>query len=164
MQKSEILVKFKEFVNFVKNQFGKTVNVLRSDNGGEYKSRLFADYLKEEGVIHQTTVPENPAQNGTAERMNRTILETARSVMCHAKVPQKFWAEAVNTAVYLRNRSPTTSLNGTTPYESWYGVKPDVSNLKVFRCVAFVHVEKNKRRKFIFVTGAQRHHLMALTI
>ena len=148
MQKSEVLVKFKEFVNFVKNQFGKTVKVLRSDNGGEYKSRLFADYLKEEGVIHQTTVPENPAQNGTAERMNRTIVETARSMMCHAKVPQKFWAEAVNTAVYLRNRSPTTSLNGTTPYESWYGVKPDVSNLKVFGCVAFVHVEKNKRRKF----------------
>jgi len=61
------------------------VKVLCSDNGGEYKSRLLADYLKEERVIHQTTVPENPAQNGMAERMNRIIVETVRSMMCHSK-------------------------------------------------------------------------------
>ena len=84
------------------------MKVLCSDNGGEYKSRLLADYLKEERVIHQTTAPENAAQNGRAEGMNRTIVETVRSIMCHLEIPHKFWAEAGNTAVYLQNRSPMT--------------------------------------------------------
>ena len=61
---------------------------------------------------------ENPTRNGTAERMNKTIVETATSMMCHAKIPQTFWAKAVNTAVYLRNRSPTTSLCDIRSYES----------------------------------------------
>ena len=103
--------------------------------------------MAERGIIHQTTVPDNPAQNGTAERMNRTIMETARTMMCHANIPQKFWAEAVNTAVYLRNRSPTVSLKQVTPYERWIGEKPDVSNLRVFGCVAYVHVAREKRSK-----------------
>ena len=107
-QKSDVLEKFKEFMTMIENITGNHVKILRSDNG-EYTSKLFDAYLKEKGIIHQTTVPNSPAQNGTAERMNRTIMETARTMMCHANVAQKFWAEAVNTAVYLRNRSPTVS-------------------------------------------------------
>ena len=78
--KDEVLEKFKEFVNYV-NTLGKKVKILRSDNGGEYCSKRFQDYLKEHGIQHQTTVPYNPEQNGTAERMNRTLLESARSMM-----------------------------------------------------------------------------------
>ena len=65
----------------------------------------------------------------------------------HAEMPLKFWAEALNTAVYLRNRSPTTALDGITPYECFHGEKPDVSNLRVFGCKAFVHVPKERRSK-----------------
>lgn len=156
-QKSEVLEKFQEFVNFTTNKTEKQVTNLvttnrvqnlRSDNGGEYESKLFGEYLKSRGIHHQTTVPDNPAQNGVAERMNRTIVEAARSMMCHANMPQSFWAEAVSTAVYLRNRSPTVSVKGVTPYQQWFGQKPDVSNLKVFGCVAYVHVAKNNRKKF----------------
>ena len=107
------------------NITGNHVKTLRSDNGGEYTSKLFDAYLKEKGIIHQTTLPNNPAQNGAAERTNRTIMETARTMVCHANVPQKFWAEAVNTAVYLRNRSPTVSLKQVTPYEHWTGEGPE---------------------------------------
>ena len=147
-QKNEVLQKFKEFVNLTTNLTGKQVKNLRSDNGGEYQSICFDNYLKEQEIFHQTTVTDNPAQNGIAERMNRTLVEAARSMMYHANMPQKFWAEAVNTAVYLRNRSPTISLKGVTPYESLYGEKPDVSNLKVFGCAAYIHVAKQKRKKF----------------
>ena len=61
----------------------------------------------------------------------------------HAKVPLKFWAEAVNTAVYLHNRSPTSALKDKTPFECWFGEKPDVSNLRVFGCMCFVHTPEN---------------------
>ena len=65
----------------------------------------------------------------------------------HAKVPLKFWAEAVNTAVYLLNRSPTSALKDKTPFECWFGEKPDVSNLRVFGCICFVHMPDNLRKK-----------------
>ena len=147
-QKSEALSKFKEFVNLMTNITGKRVKVLRSDNGGEYCSHAFAEYLKEQGIKHETTVPYNPAQNGLAERMNRTIVESARSTIHFSNVPKDFWAEAVNTAVYLKNRSPSVALKEETPYECMFGVKPNVSSLKIFGCIAHVHIDSQARKKF----------------
>ena len=68
-------------------------------------------------------------------------------MMLHAKLLLRFWAEAVNTVVYLRNRSPSSYLSGHTPFEFWYGHKPDVSNLRVFGCVCYVHIPDSHRRK-----------------
>ena len=65
----------------------------------------------------------------------------------HAKMPLNCWAEAVNTAVYLHNRSPTSSLTDGTPYEHWFGQKPNVSNLKIFGSICFVHTPDNLRQK-----------------
>ena len=68
--------------------------------------------------------------------------------MLHAaSLPLKFWGEAVTTAVYLRNRSPTRALNGVTPYEAWRGEKPDLLHLRVWGCRAFMHVNHVKRTK-----------------
>ena len=58
-----------------------------------------------------------------------------------------FWAEAVSTATYLRNRSPTKAVARMTPYEAWTGLKPQVGGLRVFGCQAFVHVLKDERKK-----------------
>ena len=52
----------------------------------EYCSKAFEAYLKEHGISHQLTVPYNPAQNGVAERMNRTIVESARSMLSHSNL------------------------------------------------------------------------------
>ena len=93
------------------------------------------------------TIPHTPQQNGLAERMNRTIMETVHSMIHSAGLPLNFWAKAVNTAVYLCNRSPTSSLKDSTLYEYWHNQKPDVSHLKVFGCNVFVHVPDQKRKK-----------------
>ena len=116
--KSEVLDRFKEFLNMAENLFGRKVKKLRSDNGGEYTSNEFILFCKEHGILKDDTVPYSPQQNGVEERANRTLFETVRSMLHHANLPSKFWAEAVSTAVYLRNRSPTTSFLGMeTPYE-----------------------------------------------
>ena len=145
--KSEVLEKFKEFNSYAVNATGKPIKILRSDNGGEYSSKEFESFLKKNSIVHQLSVPYNPAQNGVAERMNRTIMESTRSMLSHAQMPNKFWAEAVNTSVYVRNRSPTTALNGITPYECLLKKKPDVSNLRVFGCVTYVYIPENQRKK-----------------
>ena len=146
--KNQVLEKFKEFEAMATNVSGRSIKVLRSDNGGEYLSKEFNDFLSSKGIKRQLTVPRTPEQNGVAERKNRTIQETARSMLHAAGLPDSFWAEAVLTAVILRNRSPTVAVKGSTPYESFIGKKPDVSNLKVFGCDAFMHVPQETRKKW----------------
>ena len=131
----------------VEKSTGRRVKCLRTDNGGEYTSLEFQSYLKKEGIVHELTVPRTPQQNGVAERLNRTLMEAVRSMLVGAKLPQKFWAEALATAVYLRNRSPTKSISDSTPYESWSGRKATANHLKVFGCVAYAHISKEERRK-----------------
>ena len=146
--KSEVLKKFQEFESIVTNESGGRIVKLRTDNGGEYMSTEFQEYLKSKGIQHELTIAYTPQQNGIAERMNRTLMESARSMLSHAHLSNRFWAEAVATAAYLRNRSATTALDDRmTPYEKWHGRKPNLEHLRVFGCVAYAHVPDCNRRK-----------------
>ena len=146
-RKDEVFKKFLEWKALVEKSTGKKLRVLRTDNGGEYTSAEFENYLKKEGVRHQLTVPKTPEQNGVAERMNRTLVESVRAMLADAKLPHKFWAETLSTAVYLRNRSPTTAVKGKAPFEAWTGEKPNIKHLRVFGCEAYAHVPKDERKK-----------------
>jgi hypothetical protein len=92
-------------------------------------------------------VPHTPQQNRVAERKNRTRLEFAHSMMKGKNPSNAFWVEAINSAVYLKNRSPTRYIDNVTPFEAFNGSKPTVHNLKVFGCKAFAHIPKENRRK-----------------
>ena len=101
----------------------------------------------DERIRHKLTIPKTPKQNSVAEQMNLTLVETVRSMLIDLKLPKKFWAECLLTAVYLRNRSPTKAVLEMTPFEAWYGHKPDVSHLRVFGCLVYAHIEKDERSK-----------------
>lgn len=88
-----------------------------------------------------------PEQKGVAERYNRTIVEKARCMIFDANLDLNFWAEAVNTAVYLINISPTKALKDITPNEAWSGIKPNARHLRIFGCKAMAHIPKERRRK-----------------
>ena len=120
-RKDQVFAKFMEWKTLVEKSTGQKLKTLRTDNGGEFTSTQFQDYLRSKGVRHELTVPKTPQQNGVAERMNRTLVEMVRSMIADAKLPKKFWAEALSTATYLRNRSPTKSVMGMTPAEAWMG-------------------------------------------
>ena len=70
---------------------------------------------RSKGIRLEFTVPKTPELNGLAERMNRTIMERVRSMLAHAKLPKTFWAEALTTATYVINRSPSVPLEGDSP-------------------------------------------------
>jgi hypothetical protein len=59
----------------------------------------------------------------------QTLMGMARSWLKFKGLSSSYWAEAIHSAIYLRNRSPTSSLDGITPYESFYGFKPKVKHL-----------------------------------
>lgn len=146
--KDEALEYFKEFKQLVETQTGQKIKCLRSDNGGEFCGNDFEQYLKRAGIVHQRTNPHTPEQNGMSERMNRTVIEKARCLLFEADMSKIFWAEAINTAIYLRNRCIARGLELKTPYELWYGRKPDISNIRIFGSETMVHIPKPKRLKW----------------
>ncbi|KAK0584816.1 hypothetical protein LWI29_019151 [Acer saccharum] len=117
---------------------------MRTDNGLEYVNDKFNDLCREWGIARHKTAPSNPQQNGVAERMNRTLMDKVRCLLINAKLPGKFWAEAVMTACYLVNRSPSTAISLKTPEEMWSGRCADYNNLRVFGCPAYVHIKQGK--------------------
>ena len=146
--KDQVFDCFLTWKALVEKQCKRKLRTLRTDNGGEYTSSKFESYLKDEGIRHERTVPKTPQQNGVAERLNRTLVESARSMLLDANLTKRYWAEAVSTAVYLKNRCPTRAVQGVTPFEIWHGKKPGVDHLRVFGCDAYSHIPKDERGKF----------------
>jgi transposase InsO family protein len=145
--KSEVPAVFQKFKSLVENESDCRIKAIRTDNGTEYTSNQFDKFCEEVGIKHQLTIPYSPQQNGVCERKNRTSMEMARCLMLEKNVPKVFWAEAVNTSIYLLNWLPTKALDRPTPYEAWYGAKPNISNLKVFGSVCYMHIPDAKRDK-----------------
>lgn len=145
--KDETFDKFREFKAMVETQTERKIKILRSDNGGEYVNKEMQDFLQKCGIVNQTTIPHTPEQNGMAERMNRTIVERAKCLLFDAGLPKKFWAEAVNTATYLINRSLAKG-TGKLPEEVWINSSINLSNLKVFGTRAMIHIPKVQRKKW----------------
>lgn len=147
-QKSEVKNRISEYVKSVKVNTGYEISVLRSDNGTEYTNNDVNNILKASGVQHQKTVPYSPEENGSAEREMRTIVEAARTILHAKNLPLKLWAEAVNTAVYVLNRTGTSTVPGKTPYELWFNKRAVVDNLRVFGAKVYTHIPKEKRQKW----------------
>ena len=117
--------------------------------GGEYWSDETDEYLKEKGIVHESTLPYTPQEDGVSERKNRTLNDKVRSslydsaqgLMRNDSLPNWLWESAVRHACWVENRTPSRALaNGITPYEAYYGRKPNVGMLKVFACEAWAHI------------------------
>jgi hypothetical protein len=118
---------------------GRRVWRARCDNGGEFDSGWLKDQLLAKGIILQCSAPYVHQQNGHAERLNRRLLSIMRSLLADQEVSHGFWPEALDTAVYLHNRT-CSSRHDMTPWEKLTGVKPDLSHLRVWGCKVGVHV------------------------
>lgn len=145
--KDEVKPAFIKFKNLAENKLGKKVKILRTDGGLEYTGEEFQLELDNGGITREVTTPHTPQLNGVAERMNRTLVEMARCMLTSSGLPEYLWAEAINTAAYIRNRSPTSTFN-TTPYERWEGRKPSVSHFKIFGQVAYALEKAPGKGKF----------------
>jgi len=107
-------------------------------------SKKFDAFLTKCGIQRQTSAPYSPQQNGVVERANKTIMECARNMILAQGLNLEFWGEAMNTAMYIKNRCPTKVFDSKILQEAWSGRKPDVSHLRVF---AYVPDEKRTKLK-----------------
>ncbi|KAK8951032.1 hypothetical protein KSP39_PZI004596 [Platanthera zijinensis] len=150
-QKSDVFPCFQNFHKMVSQQFGGTIRVLRSDNGGEYDDRgKFGAYLANHGILHQTTCVHTSTQNGVAERKNRHLLEVARCLLLAMHLPKSYWGDAVLTAAHLINRLPSRALSFDTPLSRLaqnHVVHTSHLPPRIFGSVCFVHVHTPHRDK-----------------
>ncbi|GKB46828.1 zinc finger, CCHC-type containing protein [Tanacetum coccineum] len=100
-------------------------------------------YFQSVGIIHETTAPYTPQQNGISERKNRVLKEMVNSMLSYSGLSQGFWGEAMLTACYLLNRVPNKR-NMITPYELWTKRKPNLNYLRVWGCRAVVRLPDPK--------------------
>ncbi len=166
--KSEAADRFKELIHTVRGETGNLVRIFRTDNGGEWTSNEFATWLAHKGIRHETSVPHTPQQDGVSERGTRTVTEGVRSCLHDAQtlsetwgttvtnrmldlidesgLPKCLWGEAASFTVYTLNRV-LSKVSPITPYEAWHNKKPNISHLRVFGSIAYIHIPKVERRK-----------------
>jgi hypothetical protein len=146
-RKSDALPVFRDLFQTIRTQHGVLVKVLRTDNGGEFVSGSFKKFCNSQGILQQFTVPYTPAQNGRAERTNRTLVEMTRCLLSQADLPKQYWGDAIVHSAYIRNRLPSSRLGGDSPYYRKHGVQPVLDNLIPFGVTVWYHVGKQNRKK-----------------
>ncbi|UYV76012.1 hypothetical protein LAZ67_13002147, partial [Cordylochernes scorpioides] len=147
--KDETLGKFEEFKTRVENELNLKIKDVRTDNGTEFTNHRFKNFSIKNGIHHQLSTTYSPQSNGVAERVNRTLIETARTLLFDSGLPMAFWAEAVATASYVKNCTPHRSIKLDTPMEKWKGRKPSIRHFRIFGCLAFWPITQQHRSKFI---------------
>jgi hypothetical protein len=156
-KKSDVRLALEQVIAKMELETGKRVKKLRTDGGGEYVANEVELYLRNRGIQHERTNPYTPQEDGVSERKNRTlndkarssIYETAQHNILHRQnpLPKPLWEQAIRHAVYVENRTPTNALpKSITPYEAYYGQKPNLSMLRIFGCKAWAHVPARLRK------------------
>ena len=117
VDKSDVFAIFKSFVKSIHNEFETTIKKVRSDNGSEFKNTRIDELCDDFRIRHQFSTKYTPQSNGLVKRKNRTLIDTARSMLSEYNMSQSFWAEAINTACYCSNHLYRHPLKEKTPYE-----------------------------------------------
>ncbi|KAJ9544769.1 hypothetical protein OSB04_024476 [Centaurea solstitialis] len=142
---SDIII---SFIRNVQVRLQLPVQVIRTDNGTEFKNRKLDSFLDSVGITHTFSAARTPQQNGVVERKNRTLVEAARTMLTFSKLPLHFWAEAVVSACFTQNRSLITKRFMKTPYELVYNRPPSIKFFRVFGCECYVKNDKDNLDKF----------------
>lgn len=145
-EKSDVFDIFEGHVKRAERSLNLRVKAIRTDNGSEFVNRNFYLFCSEMGIKHEKTNPYTPQQNGVAERLNRTVVDGARTMLYESNLDKSFWPEAVLAFVHVWNRLCHQG-QSKTPIELYTGSKPSVRHLREFGSTVYVGVPKQLRGK-----------------
>ncbi|SGZ16041.1 BQ5605_C029g10723 [Microbotryum silenes-dioicae] len=145
--KSNVFPTFQTWLADVELETNARLRVLRTDNGGEYRSNAFTEFCKSKGIRRQYSIPYTPQQNGHAERVNLSIVEGVLALLADAHLPATFWDEAAAYFVYCKNRCSHSALAKQTPEFVWNGQVTTATALHPFGCTAWLTVAPDLRSK-----------------
>lgn len=147
--KETSLQNFKEFKTKYENLLDYKIKMLINDEGTEFSSLLFKNYLNAEGIVLKETNLDSPEENSLAERYIRKVKDMATTVLNRSGVPDYLWEDAIKYADDTLDVIPVKNVLGVqkTPYELFFGKKPSITHFRPFGCEAVVHVPKVKRNR-----------------
>ena len=146
--KSDAYQVLMELKSAIERQTDHKLRAFRSDNDSVFTKKVAQAWFKKEGIRHEKTVPYTPSSNGVAERAIRSTVEAAKAMLhntCTKPIDERLWGEACRLAVYLQNRTPHKITGDQTPFQLFYGNKPNLSNLRTFGTPSYIHVPKERR-------------------
>nr|GEV01324.1 retrovirus-related Pol polyprotein from transposon TNT 1-94 [Tanacetum cinerariifolium] len=113
------------------------VIIIRIDNDTEFKNQVLKEYFNSVGISHQVSSVQTPQQNGVVERINRTLVEAARTMLIFSRAPLFLWTEVIATACFTQNCSIIYRRFNKTPYELINEIKLDITFLHVFGALCY---------------------------
>ncbi|KAJ6033764.1 hypothetical protein N7444_011535 [Penicillium canescens] len=159
-KKYQLFEVFKSLVKLIQKVFNITIRCCRFDN--EFERGPIGKWCHSHSIAREPIEPYAHYQNGVAERTNRTIREKAAPMVQEtsisgqvskiisekgtellrtSKIPENLWPEAIQHAVWLKNRIPARALrkkDAKTPYEALRGVKPTLTRERIWGSRAYV--------------------------
>ena len=129
---------------------GEPIGVLETitgDHGGEALSNAFQTWIAERGIFHLTTPRKSPNLNALIERNTQTRKHKAFSMLKAAEKSVRLCHYAFQGACFVIDRSPRRSnINSITPFEAFFGRKPDLSTLRFFGCLCYASINLTDRK------------------
>lgn len=140
---------FQAWLPRVEAESNCSMKILRADGGGEFISIKLRSFCEKRGIAERYAASYVQEENGLAERGWQTILTMKDLILIDSGLPNGFWAEAMETTNYLRNRLLTRSKNHAkmVPKESWTGQRQDLRHVRIFGSLAFSNIPEKKRPK-----------------
>ncbi|KAL8115425.1 hypothetical protein AgCh_022062 [Apium graveolens] len=148
MTKDEVPFQIIDHITEIENVSTLTVKTIRSDNGTEFKNAVLNDFCVSKGIRCQYSAPRTPRQNGVVEKKNRTLVESARTLLYESKLPLYFWAEAVSTVCYTQNRTLIIKDKKKTSCELMNNRRPTIKFFHVFGAKCYVLIDDENLGKF----------------
>jgi len=143
--KSDVKTVLPAFVQLIETQFNFKLKRIRYDNAKEF---LLTDFFNNKGIIHETSCVETPQQNSIVERKHQHLLNVSHALLFQSHLPTSFWSFAVKHVTHIINRLPTPFLKFKSLYELIHRTLPNLTQLKVFGCLAFATTLLASRTKF----------------
>ncbi|SGZ02392.1 BQ5605_C033g11205 [Microbotryum silenes-dioicae] len=147
----------------VEKMTGRKIKRVRTDNGTEFTNKLIGADFQSQGILHETSAPYTPQQNGTVEHFNGSLMAIVCAVLAASKLSWKYWLYALAYATFVANRILHAKLEGKTAYEVFYGKKPKVSHFRPFGSTVYAQVPKSNEYNYRVLVDPDSDHKVIVT-
>ncbi|SGY12370.1 BQ5605_C011g06486 [Microbotryum silenes-dioicae] len=147
----------------VEKMAGRKIKRVHTDNGTEFTNKLIGADFQSQSILHETSAPYTPQQNGTVERFNGLLMVIIRAVLAASKLSWKYWLYALAYTTFVANRILHAKLEGKTAYEVFYGKKPKVSHFCPFGSTLYAQVPKSNEYNYRVLVDPNSDHKVIVT-
>jgi hypothetical protein len=145
---SDTFITLSNFFAYVSNQFSRKVKAIQCDNEREFDNSSTRIFLLLNSTQLRISYPYTSPQNGKVERIIRSINNVIRTLLIHAFLPERYWAEGLHTATYLLNHLSTKAIQVACPHIALFGSAPSYEHLRVFGCTCYLNTAATAPHKF----------------